>query len=220
MIRAFILLAIVSCVTSFSLRMAAEGMSKSVPFLKKSATLEGMIGGEAEFDPLGFSETFDVKWLREAELKHGRVSMLAVTGWLAQSAGLHLPGGEGVFSTTNPIDAVFTVGPNAWAQLMVGIGFLEYQNHNGKLSMVDMHDDKDREVGSFTNPLYGAKILKGKSDEYLVDIKTKELKNGRLAMLAIGGLVHQTIIQGSNTFGPFPNPDFWHPYLELNVFRQ
>jgi hypothetical protein len=40
-----------------------------------------------EFDPLGFSDNFDVKWLREAELKHGRVSMLAVTGWLVQVIG-------------------------------------------------------------------------------------------------------------------------------------
>ena len=38
--------------------------------------------GNAEFDPIGFSEYYDVKFLREAELKHGRVSMLAVVGWL------------------------------------------------------------------------------------------------------------------------------------------
>ena len=43
-------------------------MMKSMPFLLKPKNLEGMIGGEAEFDPLGFAENFDPKWLREAEL--------------------------------------------------------------------------------------------------------------------------------------------------------
>jgi hypothetical protein len=40
--------------------------------------------GNAEFDPIGFAEYFDPKWLREAELKHGRVAMLATVGWLVQ----------------------------------------------------------------------------------------------------------------------------------------
>ncbi len=40
--------------------------------------------GNEDFDPIGFAEYFDVKWLAEAEIKHGRVSMLAVVGWLVQ----------------------------------------------------------------------------------------------------------------------------------------
>ena len=30
--------------------------------------------------------------MREAELKHGRLSMLAVLGWVAVDAGLRIPG--------------------------------------------------------------------------------------------------------------------------------
>jgi hypothetical protein len=33
--------------------------------------------GYAGFDPLGFSDYYDLKWLQEAEIKHGRVCMLA-----------------------------------------------------------------------------------------------------------------------------------------------
>lgn len=67
---------------SSALSMSAEA-SKSLPFLKKPKNLDGYIGN-AEFDPLGFAENFDVRFLREAELKHGRISMLAVVGWLVQ----------------------------------------------------------------------------------------------------------------------------------------
>jgi hypothetical protein len=48
-------------------------------------------------------------------------------------------------------------------------------------------------------------IYIGKSEQQVADIKLKELKNGRLAMLAIGGLVHQTIVTGSATFGIYIN---------------
>ena len=40
--------------------------------------------GDVGFDPLGISDLIDVRWLREAELKHGRVCMLAATGMIVQ----------------------------------------------------------------------------------------------------------------------------------------
>lgn len=46
-------------------------MSKSVPFLEKPARLDGM-PGNVEFDPLLISNYVSPKFLREAELKHGR----------------------------------------------------------------------------------------------------------------------------------------------------
>lgn len=184
-------------------------MMKSMPFLLKPKNLEGMIGGEAEFDPLGFAENFDPKWLREAELKHGRVSMLAVVGWLVQQAGIHLPSPDGLYDVANPIDAFFHVGPAVWGQIVVAIGAMESINHAGKMSMNDMHKDSDKEVGMFSAPFYGASQLKGKSPAQIADLKLKELKNGRLAMIAIGGLVHHTIIAGTDTLGAFPNPAIW-----------
>ena len=70
--------------------------------------------------------------------------------------------------------------------------------------MTDMHADSDREVGKFDLPIYGANQLKGKSEAQIADLKLKEIRNGRLAMFAIGGLVHQTIVSGTETFGAFP----------------
>ena len=60
--------------------------SESVPFLKTPSNLDGSLPGDVGFDPLGFTEVFDVRVLREAELKHGRIAMLATLGYLVQEA--------------------------------------------------------------------------------------------------------------------------------------
>ena len=47
------------------------------------------------FDPFGLSSEADeatLGWYRHAELKHGRVAMLAFVGLTVQSLGLHTPG--------------------------------------------------------------------------------------------------------------------------------
>lgn len=75
--------------------------------------------------------------------------------------------------------------------------------------MMDMFENSSREVGQFSLPIYGANFLKGKSPAQVEDLKLKEIKNGRLAMIAIGGLVHHQIIQGSEVLGSFPNEKLW-----------
>eukprot|EP00418_Pyrodinium_bahamense_P089797 CAMPEP_0179041576 /NCGR_PEP_ID=MMETSP0796-20121207/16228_1 /TAXON_ID=73915 /ORGANISM="Pyrodinium bahamense, Strain pbaha01" /LENGTH=335 /DNA_ID=CAMNT_0020737945 /DNA_START=69 /DNA_END=1072 /DNA_ORIENTATION=+ len=58
-------------------------MSEAVPFLKYPAQLDGWVGAEKGFDPLGVTDALPVYLVREAELKHGRVCMLATVGWIA-----------------------------------------------------------------------------------------------------------------------------------------
>ena len=53
--------------TTGTIMMAGE-KSKSVPFLSAPANLNGMIGDKG-FDPVGFSDFLDVRWLREAGKK-------------------------------------------------------------------------------------------------------------------------------------------------------
>ena len=48
------------------------GKSASVPYLPAPKNLDGYVGNKG-FDPIGFSDSLDVRWLREAELKHGRI---------------------------------------------------------------------------------------------------------------------------------------------------
>ena len=98
-------------------------MSKALPFLTAPKGLKGYIGEEAGFRPVGFAEIMDIKWMREAEIKHGRVAMLATIGytypempWFAQA----FPGDA--YSHSNPIKAALAVPPEAWAQVLLFCG--------------------------------------------------------------------------------------------------
>ena len=54
------------------------------------------MAGDEGFDPLGLSNIndlgVDLYWLREAELKHARVAMLAFVGLIMQEIGFVAPG--------------------------------------------------------------------------------------------------------------------------------
>ena len=104
----------------------APEMSKSIPFLLKPKNLDGMVG-DIGFDPLGFATIFPVKFMREAELKNGRVAMLAVVGWLVSEL-VHVPGAA--YQSENPVDAMAAVGPGPMLQIFLFCGFLEWKFHN------------------------------------------------------------------------------------------
>jgi len=77
-----------------------------------SMDLSGLVGSDVEipeFDPLGLSKGKDEEtlgWYRAAELKHGRVCMLASVGYIVQGL-YHLP--DGPFEASKPLDALVKV---------------------------------------------------------------------------------------------------------------
>jgi hypothetical protein len=86
------------------------------------------------FDPLGFSKGADAKTIskyRESELKHGRVAMLAVLGWLTAEKWHPLYGGK---LSSNPLEAFGQVPPLAFVQIIAFCGLLEYAFSEGNLS--------------------------------------------------------------------------------------
>ncbi|GMH89306.1 hypothetical protein TrST_g949 [Triparma strigata] len=62
--------------------------SLTFPALPKPPALDGSHAGDFGFDPLGFTENFDLYYLQECETRHARLAMLAVVGWpLAELVG-------------------------------------------------------------------------------------------------------------------------------------
>ncbi len=179
-------------------RAAAPTMKKSeaLPFMEEPAHLAGMIGNVG-FDPLSLSTPQNIKWMREAELKHGRMTMLAWTGYVAVDLGLKLPGAKYAALTSYTAHQGTADYELFFLLLLVGtaetIGFKQ---------IYDMMDGADRDAGDFGfDPLM---LLKGNEVQY----KEAELVHGRAAMLAFSAVVTQGAMNdafgvGSQTFPYF-----------------
>eukprot|EP00316_Scyphosphaera_apsteinii_P009704 CAMPEP_0119309782 /NCGR_PEP_ID=MMETSP1333-20130426/16707_1 /TAXON_ID=418940 /ORGANISM="Scyphosphaera apsteinii, Strain RCC1455" /LENGTH=231 /DNA_ID=CAMNT_0007313811 /DNA_START=14 /DNA_END=709 /DNA_ORIENTATION=+ len=160
--------------------------SESLPFLVKRKNLAGYVG-DVGFDPLGFSDILPMDWLREAELKHARVCMLATVGF-AFTDFYTLPGFE--YTTLEAHDACVASG--AMSQLLLWIGLLEVFSF---VAIDQMLRGSGRVAGD-----YGFDPLGFASDPAkLQSLQMKELANGRLAMFAFSGFVTQAVLTG-NTF--------------------
>ncbi len=60
----------------------APRQAKWFPMLLSPAALDGTLAGDVGFDPLGFSKDKPTLFrMREAEIKHSRLAMLAAAGW-------------------------------------------------------------------------------------------------------------------------------------------
>lgn len=145
------------------------------------------------WDPLGLvadgdQEKFDR--LRYVEIKHGRISMLAVVGYLVQEAGIRLPGNIDLSGTK------FADIPNGYAaleaipyagklQLLAFIGFLE------------VFVMRDFVGGEFPGDLRNNYIDFGWDsfdEETKLRKRTIELNQGRAAMMGILALmVHEQL---------------------------
>ena len=192
--------------------------SKSVPFLPRARALDGTLAGDYGFDPFFLSsipknfagfiqppsweETKGlptIYWMREAEVKHSRVAMLAVIGWIATDFGLRLPfsqfSTEAIPSGYNAHDILVAQG--TMTVMLLAVGLIEFCS---AASLVEVSKgESDRAAGNFG--LDGG-MFKGKDEKFIKNMETKEINNGRLAMLAFGGIATQTAL-GATDFPYF-----------------
>lgn len=101
--------------------MALEARkSVALPFLNAPAKLDGTAVGDYGFDPLGFTDTLqDLSYVKQAEIKHGRVAMLATVGYVVQQS-FHFASSE-----ANPLKAVQALGFGPNLQVLFAIGCVE-----------------------------------------------------------------------------------------------
>ena len=170
-------------------------MSKSLPFLPAPPNLEGYVGNVG-FDPLRFSDFVPMDFLAEAEIKHGRICMMAWLGFVAVDLGFKVypipEAYEGLTSVTAH-DALVEQG--AMGQMLLWFSFLEVFD---TIAVIQMLNGSGRKPADFGFDPLG--FLKNKTPEQVEEMKLKEIKNGRLAMLAFSGVVTQAVL----TQGPFP----------------
>jgi len=167
-------------------------------------TKENMPGALAPmgfFDPLGFADKADEKTLkryREAEVTHGRVAMLAVIGFLV---GESVEGSSFLFDAqiSGPAITHFTQVPDGWDALIVTfIGAAEAQR--AQIGWVDPADASYDQPGLLRDDYYPGDIgfdplgIKPEDPEELNTMITRELQNGRLAMLAAAGFLAQEAV--------------------------
>lgn len=200
--------------------------SKAVPFLPRAVNLDGSMPGDVGFDPFYLSsipknfagfiqppsweETPGIPtlyWMAEAEIKHARVCMMAWFGWLATDGAfgitLRFPGSiYSVDSIPNAYNAHnILVEQGSMAFLLLAVGFIEFCSSGAVLVEVSK-GESDRLPGDFSlDPL---SFLKGKSDAEVKRMKTTELLNGRLAMLAFSGVATQSaLLDGAHSSFPY-----------------
>jgi hypothetical protein len=133
------------------------------------------------FDPLGFSKAGDKEGfnnLRAAEIKHGRVAMMAALGAVVQHL-VKFPGFEKVPAGLSAV----TSAPGTYgfiALLALGAGF----------ELVIWKQDPKKEPGNFGNP-----VGWGSYDD---DMRNKEINNGRFAMFAALGIIAADLLTGKD----------------------
>mmetsp|Transcript_21642 Transcript_21642/g.28386 ORF Transcript_21642/g.28386 Transcript_21642/m.28386 type:complete len:206 (-) Transcript_21642:148-765(-) len=179
MASAFVPSQMPSAVRSTHLKMAVDDAEKSValPFADKPLGLNGELVGDVGFDPFGFAGKGDVFKYREAELKHGRVCMLAMTGILVQEVYQLNEN----FPSTNFLEALKTAPALGVFQIVLAIAAIELRtsSYEGRVP---------GDIGF--DPLRLSKD--GINEKWAL----MELKHGRLAMIGfLGCLVQQSLTE-------------------------
>jgi len=170
-----------------------------ISLLDNGKFAQGLVGSEGawgkyEFDPVGFSKyTEFVPYFREAELKHGRIAMLAWVGLVVPDF-VRIPGERYSFEacpiTIEAHDKLNgAVGANFQILFWVTIVELCCAKKVFEWNSVEVAGDYG----------LGTQFLP-KDEEGQRKKRLAELKNGRLAMVAFGGSITQAVI----TQHPFP----------------
>lgn len=167
--------------------------------------LPGAIAPTGYFDPLGFAQSGitlnEVKRNREAEVMHGRVAMLATVGYFAGEAisgpfGITGPANDQLQQMPAPAFAFLTLSIAAAELKRATIGWVEPDFGNWSKTLFQLRDDYyPGDIGF--DPLG----LKPADASSFADMQTRELQNGRLAMLGWAGMCSQELVNHRTIMG-------------------
>jgi len=163
-------------------------------------TLPGVTAPFGFFDPLNLIDDCakeEILRFREAELTHGRVAMVGALGCLVQER-FH-PMFDFDAPATFQLDAVLRTpgGQSGSFVLLVAVLFSEmYRARTGWMEP-DVESFRLREDYSPGDLGFDPLGMKPKDAAGLLAMQNKELNNGRLAMLAVAGIIGQELVTKS-----------------------
>jgi len=169
--------------------------SAALPFLNRPPLLDGSMAGDSGFDPLGLSNIDDVGidlyWLREAEVKHARVAMLAVSGIVQVELFGPAPGCE-MATAKCQMDAFWQLWGAHPQYIAFGLIMITIIEMFSGIATTSGRETGLRAPGDFGLDPLGFKT--GDPDKFF-RLQAQEIANGRLAMWAASGL----LVQGCST---------------------
>jgi len=161
--------------------------------------LPGVSGPLGFFDPVGFTKDMDlngVKRFREAEVMHGRVAMMASLGYII---------GESTPTITYGMDIHHTIANNQLAEIPGTVlfpFFLAINIAEALRANIGWLEPGLGPLFTLRESYYPGDInfdplgLKPSDAADYANMQTKELNNGRLAMLAAAGMCVQELVNG------------------------
>merc|ERR1711976_726678 len=137
------------------------------------------------WDPLGYcKDEASFRDFRAKELKHGRLAMMGALGMLTQSL-VQVPGMDGV-----PKDVTACLVGNGQ------VGFGAILAVIAALEVGVFVQDPNKEPGNFGNPVPWF-------DDYSMEMRAKELNNGRIAMFSAIGIIAASLYTGKPAIEQF-----------------
>lgn len=176
------------------------------------------------YDPLnlteaalwGTSNEFTIGWLRQSEVKHGRIAMAAFVGYIVQS-NFHFPWAMTTSGMAFPSTDLSP--PEQWdslplyskLQIILFVGFLEFYSELSERPGSEagqVHYTKGGPIGKYPSfdalphpvpfNLYDPFGFSKKMSQETKQRRLRaEINNGRLAMIGIMGFLSETKIEGS-----------------------
>jgi len=170
-------------------------MSQSMPFMQRPATLTGELAGDVGFDPLGFAKSKeDLMNYREAEIKHGRLAMLAAAGWPLSEVL------DKKIANALHMAPVLDVSDRAPSVLNGGLGKISPLYWIGCLAVAAAIDGfgiyRSKNASEYIPGDFGFDPLGmyPKDEEGKMNMQLSEIKHGRLAMIAITAFAAQEFV--------------------------
>ncbi len=184
---------------------ALATMSQSMPFMARPAALDGTLAGDVGFDPLGFAKNSDdLMKYREAEVKHARLAMLAAAGWpISELFDAKIAGVLGLAPVLQSDDrapsllngGLGKVSPIYWIACIAGAAAIDLYGitQASKKPGYTPGDLGFDPLGVFPKDKDGQEWF-----------KLAEIKNGRLAMIAITAFAVQELVSQTGVINETP----------------